>query len=233
MIQSVHFTDCLPVGPVCWACLNPVWRWRLLRAVQSSSKLLLACRHLKSITLPNPLSEEHGYQRLHAGASLFSVRARWDVRWKRFFKFQYLQEGKGGDKTGRSHGVVVGREGGISCSLCTQKSDHHSYITHPLTDAPRRTSTCVAYADRTRQLLPKSRRVWTAAEQVGDGGCWIGGAGNGERFLRYRLLVTFGSCLKRLKATALTAILSQFSTCKTACIQKRLHLFVLAEPFVV
>lgn len=63
MFPQLHFTD----GPGCSPCLSPVWRRWPLRAAHSSSKLLFACRHLKSIALTNPLSLELRYPWLHTG----------------------------------------------------------------------------------------------------------------------------------------------------------------------
>lgn len=67
MFPQLHFTDGVPARPGCSPCLSPVWRRWPLRADHSSSKLLFACRHLKSITLTNPLSLELRYPWLHAG----------------------------------------------------------------------------------------------------------------------------------------------------------------------
>lgn len=55
MLPQLHFTDGLPARLGCSPCLSPVWRCWPLRAAHSSSKLPFACRHLKSITLTNPL----------------------------------------------------------------------------------------------------------------------------------------------------------------------------------
>lgn len=68
MIPTVYFTNGIPVCPGGFPCLSPVLRWRPLRAVHSSSKLLFACRHLKSITLTNLHSREHCYHWLHTEA---------------------------------------------------------------------------------------------------------------------------------------------------------------------
>lgn len=65
MFPQLHFTDDLPARPGCSPCLSPVWRRWPLTAAHSSSKLLFACRHLKSITLTNPLSLELRYPWLH------------------------------------------------------------------------------------------------------------------------------------------------------------------------
>lgn len=150
MIPTVYFTNGIPVCPGGFPCLSPVLRWRPLRAVHSSSKLLFACRHLKSITLTNLHSREHCYHWLHTEACWSSTSQ-------------------------------VRSELGEFVYVCVYKESKREELQHQVQWLPRQhtthtqwwTSTCEANTYLTQQLLPKSLRVWTAAE-------WVEESGEGE-----------------------------------------------------
>lgn len=82
MFPQLHFTDDLPARWGSFPCLSPVWRCWLLRAAQSSSKLF-ACRHLKSITLTNPLSGELLPLAIYRGL-MCPPKTKQDPRWNWF-----------------------------------------------------------------------------------------------------------------------------------------------------
>lgn len=146
MIPQLHFTDGLPVSSGGFPCLRPVWRRWPLRAAHSSSKLLFACRHLKSITSTNPLSAEHCYPQLHTGT--WCVKHKLGEDWG--VTVLYIPKA-----SGRSYTTVIG-----------------NYLSHTPTDT--QWTICTFETNCSRQLLPKSLHVWTAAEwaeeEDGEGG---------------------------------------------------------------